>query len=268
MTVRIHQDGKWHDYWSIRTAGNGGAGVPEAASRAVAQAMEEGVVLAISLWEAKDNMAWLNGDCNNECEGAPHHLRAAQRVSTARRSCAARHFSAPFRLSAAPMRPCARCAHLLTARAPPAAPLRPALRPQLRRRRLLQPARDRQQPRPLSRPCARAGALADADRELQPVPLAGLLWPRPVPRAGSLAGGVLFRVHQHECMRRLLACGTGPIQPGQCAPQDSYHRAAAPSRCTGQCSWQGLFATRHRPSSLRAPRAVGNAPLAMHPLDE
>ena len=66
MTIRIGQDGTWHDHWSIYSAGNGGQGVPEAASHATAKALQNGVVLAVSLWEAKDDMAWLNGQCNGQ----------------------------------------------------------------------------------------------------------------------------------------------------------------------------------------------------------
>jgi len=63
MTVRLRQDGRWHPYWNVTAAGNGRRGVPEQASRAVKQGLEKGVVLAISLWEAKDDMSWLNGHC-------------------------------------------------------------------------------------------------------------------------------------------------------------------------------------------------------------
>jgi len=64
MTVRLRQDGTSHDYWNTKLAGNGHMGVPEAASEAVKRGLRQGVVLAVSLWEAKDNMAWLNGQCN------------------------------------------------------------------------------------------------------------------------------------------------------------------------------------------------------------
>ena len=71
MTVKIQQDGTWHEYWNVSSAGNGTLvagrkGVPEEASQAVASAMERGAVLAISLWESKDDTAWLNGACNSE----------------------------------------------------------------------------------------------------------------------------------------------------------------------------------------------------------
>ena len=71
ITVKIQQDGTWHEYWNVSSAGNGTLvagrkGVPEEASQAVASAMERGAVLAISLWESKDDTAWLNGACNSE----------------------------------------------------------------------------------------------------------------------------------------------------------------------------------------------------------
>ena len=67
MTVRVRQEGSktWHDYWTPATAGNpSGSGVPEAAAQATKQALSKGVVLTVSLWEAQDDMAWLNGNCN------------------------------------------------------------------------------------------------------------------------------------------------------------------------------------------------------------
>jgi len=66
MTVQLGQDGQWHDFWNVNTAGNGNVGVPEDASYATKLAMENGVVLAISLWESEDDMAWLNGACNSQ----------------------------------------------------------------------------------------------------------------------------------------------------------------------------------------------------------
>jgi len=81
MTVRVRQEGSktWHDYWTPATAGNpSGSGVPEAAAQATKQALSKGVVLTVSLWEAQDDMAWLNGNCNAQY---PHcDLRSASVV--------------------------------------------------------------------------------------------------------------------------------------------------------------------------------------------
>jgi hypothetical protein len=81
MTVSLGQDGKWSKFWTVQTAGNPTrTGVPEQASQVVQQAMQQGMVLAVSLWEASDNMAWLNGNCNN---GYPHcNLNNADLVFT------------------------------------------------------------------------------------------------------------------------------------------------------------------------------------------
>lgn len=69
MTIRVHQSGwkYWHTFWSTSSAGNPqGHGVPHKARQALQQTLRNGVVLTVSLWEAKDDMAWLNGNCNSQ----------------------------------------------------------------------------------------------------------------------------------------------------------------------------------------------------------
>jgi len=81
MAVALSQGGAppralWDETW----AGNGGGHVPAAATAAVKQAMENGVVLVTSLWAAQGNsgMAWLDGGCDHEY---PHCDIEASRVA-------------------------------------------------------------------------------------------------------------------------------------------------------------------------------------------
>ena len=63
MKIQLQQDGRWLDFWTTSTASNCRTGVPDDAIRTVKEEMQKGMVLTVALWEAQDDLAWLNGNC-------------------------------------------------------------------------------------------------------------------------------------------------------------------------------------------------------------
>ena len=199
MTVRIQQDGVWHDYWDVHSAGNGRKGVPEEASKAVADAMGRGLVLTVSLWEAKDNMAWLNGECNNQCEAAPSCTALSPGARPISAVALAAQRPRPQRRPHRQPHPRPACSH------------RPPLRPLRRGRRLLRHPCHRQHAALALALALAADAAADARAgavaRLRSLPFLRLPGQRSPRQAGADAGAVLRDVHQPDGLHRVRAQG-------------------------------------------------------------
>ncbi|KAL1522908.1 hypothetical protein AB1Y20_017873 [Prymnesium parvum] len=66
MSVHVEQGGQRRQLWGVESAGNyPSKSVPEQATWKVKKALEQGMVLVMSLWAADgDGMSWLDGGCN------------------------------------------------------------------------------------------------------------------------------------------------------------------------------------------------------------
>ena len=80
MEVALWQDDTKRVIWNVTKAGtpDGHAGIPSAETARVKKAMEDGMVLVVSLWDAPlNNMSWLDGGCT---KAYPHCNLASTRA--------------------------------------------------------------------------------------------------------------------------------------------------------------------------------------------